>query len=687
MSTTLRVAGFLLCLVVALLSHEPTSHACGSFSSGSWVKAPPRLGLERTLIVWDSATRMEHFVRELRFAHAAGKFGFVIPTPSRPSVHAVEKSPFDSLERDYDSKLLRRFALFGSGTGLGAGAGFGRGKGAVKPPPVQVVEQKRVGDFQAFVLAATDPKALGDWLEKHQFQVTEAGQRWIDGYVKLGFHFVALRFDGTEAAEQELTSRTLRISFETELPFYPYREPDDAPAQKQRELALWVISDAWLVPYAGLTRAGEWKLRRPFSEGARSVPFVGALEEALGSELSGLLPRTRQVQTFGDYKESRKGWEDALFVPLGACDDACRTRRAELAPLLDQRLAETAAPPLGVASAPPASSGAPAASARQLSCAFGGTSSAAPWLIAVALWALRRRSRRFLWLAPLLLACDRSPAPAPPATGATATANPSAAQSAAGLAPALPSVFVPPRAPAERKVALADVLANRFDGYVPVWSTPSEGGMGAVSGTHDEAWPETATLAGDCIGALETAVTFEADLDDKGGVKAARALGPLTARARSCLEQRVRETVFTPEGGERTERTFGYFGEQSAEALRVSQSMVQARRRFVPISTASFEIAKLVAGPGLPEAVVRRVIRARAGQFLACHSESGERKPGATLSARFQIDAEGHVAGESATAQNKRLGACAARLLGGVRFPKPERPISVEVVVRFPAPK
>lgn len=661
-------------LVFALCLGERPARACGAFPSVTWVKAPPRLSLERTLIVWDSGTKIQHIVRELRFAHAAGAFGFVVPTPSRPSVHAVEASPFDELDARFDSRLVERFSLsLGSGFGAGLG-GTGQGR-AAEPPPVQVVEKKRVGDFTAFVLTATDPNALAAWLDKHGFATSPASKAWMDGYVKLGFHFVALRYDGTKDADEEMTSRTLRISFQSELPFYPYREPADAPEQTNRELALWVVSDVPLVPYAGVTHQAEWRLRRPFSEGLRAVPVVGELEETLGKELSGLLPRTRFVQTFGDFKPHRRGFEDVVFVPLADCDDACRSARERLVPWLDpsQREPAPAAP-------------APLPSANALSCAAAPRAGGhAFWLLAAGALCLRRR--RWLALVPLAalaFGCERSaPAPAPaPSASAAASAAPSAS---VGF-PAPPPAFVAPRDPAARKQALLDVLANRFDGYVPVWSLPAEGGMGAARSEHEAPWPEGAALASECAPGIEAAVTLEADVDAKGSVKAARVIGPLPKRARECLERVTRGTMFSPEGGERTERTHAYFGEKSPEAERVSRSIKSARRRFVPMARPRLRLADTKVSEGLPPEVVQRVLRQRFSMLFACYGQRALRSPSGTrVLLRLDIDAEGSPTNVQAIAKHSpALGSCVLGAIQPMRFPKPTRaPVRVSTELVF----
>src|SRR5580692_3138180 len=51
--------------------------------------APPRNGHvsiadETAIIVWDAATKTEHFIRRASFQTASKDFGFIVPTPSKP---------------------------------------------------------------------------------------------------------------------------------------------------------------------------------------------------------------------------------------------------------------------------------------------------------------------------------------------------------------------------------------------------------------------------------------------------------------------------------------------------------------------------------------------------------------------------------------------------------------------------
>jgi hypothetical protein len=199
----------------AVLLVTSLAYACGGFFSRKVVGArKPSLAHERTLIVFDEEKRREHFVREVVFRAATEPFGFVVPAPSRPEVASL-KSPFETLEGHFP---FEERAPRGLQVRAGGGAPT-RSKSAV-----QVLEVKQVGSFRSFVLAASDPKALSEWLSSNGFSTTPESDRWLAHYVRLQFFYVAMRYDppaGTRPDTERTLAETVHISFDTPLPYYP----------------------------------------------------------------------------------------------------------------------------------------------------------------------------------------------------------------------------------------------------------------------------------------------------------------------------------------------------------------------------------------------------------------------------------------------------------------------------------
>src|SRR5689334_6263275 len=60
----------------------------------------PRLGQhvaisdETAIIVWEAEQQLEHFIRSATFETDAKDFGFLVPTPSQPTLHEVDQQAF-----------------------------------------------------------------------------------------------------------------------------------------------------------------------------------------------------------------------------------------------------------------------------------------------------------------------------------------------------------------------------------------------------------------------------------------------------------------------------------------------------------------------------------------------------------------------------------------------------------------
>jgi hypothetical protein len=313
--TLVPVAVIALTLLLPALQ-PPSAEACGGFFRAQNMKARPSLSVERVLIIHDRAAKRQHFIRQVAFDAAAESFGFVVPTPTRPQVESVKTFPFDKLHTTlpFESFVWSNDRI---------GRGFGSGKGS--SPGVQVLEQKKVGSFTAFVLAAQDDKALATWLSEQKFVSTPEADRWLAHYVRMGFYYVAMRYDPPKQAQREdklINAETIRISFDSALAYYPYFEPDlakDGKPATSRVMELWVVSDEALVPVAAVQQNETVRWVQPLKEGRRYDDQRKALTDAVGNDLAALLPKGKLVvHTFQDQKTTRKGYGDMLFVPRAA---------------------------------------------------------------------------------------------------------------------------------------------------------------------------------------------------------------------------------------------------------------------------------------------------------------------------------------------------------------------------------
>jgi len=131
---------------------------------------------------------------------------------------------------------------------------------------VKVLEEKLVAGFHAVVLEADSADALVDWLKDHGYAYSPEIEAWAKPYVAAGWKITALKVAKDEQVDEsqenkKVTAAALRLTFKTDRPIFPYREPDskaaaEALGAKQRLLRIYFVADA---RYQGdLTKEVPW---------------------------------------------------------------------------------------------------------------------------------------------------------------------------------------------------------------------------------------------------------------------------------------------------------------------------------------------------------------------------------------------------------------------------------------------
>jgi hypothetical protein len=277
---------------------------------------------EEALIVWDEAHHVEHFVRRALFDTEAKSFGFIVPTPTRPTLAEASDEVFAELVMLRDSARERRthwvprpvgctmlpFVLYAPPRLV-----------AASRPGVTVLEEARVAGLDATVLAASDVDALSGWLGAHGFEFRPALKRWLAIYVAKKWNLVAFRYERPSlaanlgGATHGIASRVVRITFAADEPFYPYREPDDAPPVAGRELHLFVLTDRRMDGVLADEGSRPWDATLLFS---KSVAGANHLAAALpGLEL----PSQPWVNEFVDHTAKRPA-TDVVYRPLSPAE-------------------------------------------------------------------------------------------------------------------------------------------------------------------------------------------------------------------------------------------------------------------------------------------------------------------------------------------------------------------------------
>ena len=199
---------------------------------------PVQIAGEEALIVWDGARHLEHFVRSATFQGGSATFGFLVPVPALPELAEADERIFERVEAFLESQrpeevrwrfegltsfMARRIA------DLPASAG------------VTLLSAARVAGMDAVVLETDSAKALGDWLAARDFVFRPELEAWLEPYVREHFKIVAFKY-ARDAGEPRAGTRAVRLTFSTERPFFPYREPRDATRPIPALFRLHVLS-------------------------------------------------------------------------------------------------------------------------------------------------------------------------------------------------------------------------------------------------------------------------------------------------------------------------------------------------------------------------------------------------------------------------------------------------------------
>ncbi len=303
---------------------------------------------EEALIIWDEATHTEHFIRSARFAGSARSFGFLVPTPSRPVLAEAGEGLGNALRALSAPAIVHRTRLDPVPVGCTAvPLGFIARHTSSSPgpefeaatsdaPPVRVLEEKQVSGLDTAVLEADDVNALGTWLEAHHFDFRPALRRWLAPYIARHWKITAFRYattgdadappppqpqkpcaclpgdpvcscdstdtpvDVDDAANGMLaSSRLVRLSFTTDVPVYPYREPDDTVPVPSRELRLFVIAGSSVAARLVGAHSRPWPVPVTFASKVTPTPELSAA-------LTGLkLPAEFWLSDFDDHAAQR----------------------------------------------------------------------------------------------------------------------------------------------------------------------------------------------------------------------------------------------------------------------------------------------------------------------------------------------------------------------------------------------
>jgi len=184
---------------------------------------------QTVIIIWDAEKKTEHFVRQASFKSEADDFGFLVPTPSEPELAESGNEAFPILLKmtEPETKTMAR-----PSGGFGCGCGDDKTTGSAKRANITVLQEKMVAGFKAVVLETKSSEALVRWLKDHRYAYSPEIEAWAKPYVESGWKITALKVakDAQAKPDKNVAASALRISFKTNRPLFPYREPDPSKA-------------------------------------------------------------------------------------------------------------------------------------------------------------------------------------------------------------------------------------------------------------------------------------------------------------------------------------------------------------------------------------------------------------------------------------------------------------------------
>ncbi len=243
--------------------------AFGSLPAPACCPAPrfnqPVVNADQTVIlIWDAATKTQHFIRQASFKSAADDFGFIVPSPSQPTLDESGNDAFPYLAKLTAPEVERRVWL--PNFSCGCGATMPSSERLAAPPEVRVLQEKLVAGFNAVVLEADTADVLVTWLKQNGYAYSPEVAAWAKPYVDQGWKFTALKVaKGKDEKDQKtVAAGALRISFHTERPLFPYREPDPKKSAAelgatQRLLRIYFIAEA---RYKGEVKGELWSKKK-----------------------------------------------------------------------------------------------------------------------------------------------------------------------------------------------------------------------------------------------------------------------------------------------------------------------------------------------------------------------------------------------------------------------------------------
>lgn len=241
--------------VFALITED--ADGCAAIGRVDRNDPPIIISEEAALIVWDPVNKVEHFIRRAAFDTPSPDFAFLVPTPGPdiPVLKEMEDAIFWSLDAWRRPRIVER-TQFNFAPLLTFPFTLSKGLRDEAPGGVRVLGEQKVGGFDAVILEADRTDELSGWLKKNRYSNDPQLQSWLAPYVLNNWKITAFKISQDPKSGQLATTKPVRMSFKTDKPFFPYREPEGKKVEGHFKSD---IDGIWKVESMQGEDAAKWK--------------------------------------------------------------------------------------------------------------------------------------------------------------------------------------------------------------------------------------------------------------------------------------------------------------------------------------------------------------------------------------------------------------------------------------------
>ena len=207
---------------------------CGAMIPGSG--GTVSVALEQAVVRFDGKT--EDIVMRFSMQSDVTQAAWVMPVPGPATVKLADDALFDDVDAAEAPVADVHHYFWPHFGGESSGGAMAAAPQSASAPAVQVLSDQRIGEFEVANLAASDPHALGDWLNQHGFPLKDSTAARLSAYTDQGWQFVAVRLATGNAADLNGALDPIRITFAAKNAVYPMRLSAGATTPQRVQVAV-----------------------------------------------------------------------------------------------------------------------------------------------------------------------------------------------------------------------------------------------------------------------------------------------------------------------------------------------------------------------------------------------------------------------------------------------------------------